>query len=355
MAGPTLEGAFDTMTDNMAKPVLFSGIQPSGNLTIANYIGALRSWVKLQEQYDCLFALVDLHSLTVPQEPRQLRERCYDFLALYVACGVDPAKSTVFVQSHVPTHAELAWVLGCFTYVGELSRMTQFKEKSRKRGRTASAGLFSYPLLMAADILLYQTDLVPVGEDQKQHVELTRDVAARFNALYGETFRIPQVYLPPVGARIKSLQDPTRKMDKSDQNEWNYIALLDPPDVVRAKVRRAVTDSGTEVTYDESRPAIANLMTAYGSLTGESFEAIAARYAGKGYAAFKADLAEVVIGTLRPIQSEYTRIRGDAAVLRDLLANGAGRALARSRRTMDHVYDRLGLVPAAWSGVARMA
>ncbi|MHC4591628.1 MAG: tryptophan--tRNA ligase [Planctomycetota bacterium] len=315
-------------------------------MTIANYIGAIRNWVKLQDEYDCVFSLVDLHCLTVRQDPEDLRRRCYDFLALYIACGIDPDRSIIFMQSHVPTHAELTWVLGCYTYMGELSRMTQFKEKARKRRGSVNAGLLNYPLLMAADILLYQTDLVPVGEDQKQHLEITRDIAQRFNSTCGETFRVPEIYLPPVGARIRSLQEPERKMDKSDEDEWNYIALLDEPDTVRAKVKKAVTDSGRELVYDEgTRPAISNLMAIHSALTGGSYEDLAERYAGKGYAQFKADLVEVVIDTLRPIQARYRDFREDEGEMKSILKCGAEAALERSRRTLEVVYERVGLIP----------
>ena len=333
------------MSMSTIKPVLLSGIQPSGNLTIGNYIGAIRNWVRLQDKYDCLFVLVDLHAITIRQDPADLRRRCYDFLALYMACGIDPAKNTIFVQSHVPTHAELAWVLNCFTYMGELNRMTQFKDKAKRYKGNVTVGLFDYPVLMAADILLYQADLVPVGADQKQHLELTRDIAKRFNSLYGETFRVPEPFIPPVGARIMSLQDPTSKMSKSDENPRNYIALLDPPDVVRSKIKKAVTDSGREIGYDESKPAISNLMTIYTSLTGESFEALTKRYAGKGYALFKADLAGVIIEVLRPIQARYKEIRESESEIKTILKRGAEIASSRSRRTMEKVYQKLGFIP----------
>lgn len=335
------------MADDTRKPVLLSGIQPSGNLTIGHYLGALRNWVLLQRNYDCLFVLVDLHAITVRQEPAKLRRRCLDFLALYLACGIDPEESTIFVQSHVPQHAELAWVLNCFTYMGELNRMTQFKDKSRKHEDNINAGLFSYPVLMAADILLYQTNLVPVGADQKQHLELTRDLAERFNNAYSETFAVPEPYIPPVGARIMSLQDPTNKMSKSDENDKNYIALLDPLDVAASKIKRAVTDSGTTVEYDESRPGISNLVTIYSSLTNDSFDAIRDRYAGKGYAEFKADLAEIVVEWLRGLQDKYNAIIHDKAYLEGLLNKGAEHARARANRTLKKVYRKVGFIQTA--------
>ena len=327
--------------------VVFSGIQPSGNLTIGNYIGALKNWVDMQDEYDCIYCLVDLHAITTAQEPKELRRRCLDFLAQYLAAGIDPEKSTVFVQSHVSTHAELAWVLGCSTYIGELNRMTQFKEKSRKSQANLNSGLYTYPVLMAADILLYGTNVVPVGDDQRQHVELTRDVAERFNNRYGEVFVVPEHYIPPVGARIMSLQDPHSKMSKSDENQRGYIALLDPPDVIRAKIRRAVTDSGMEIVYTEDKPAIANLMSIYTVFTGLSFEKVEEEFQGKGYAELKEALSEAVIDGLRPFQKRYKRIRQDRSYLDDVLRDGAGEAYRRSRRIMDKIYRKVGFIPRA--------
>jgi len=260
------------MTENRKRPVLLSGIQPSGNLMIGNYIGALKNWVELQDQYDCLFVLVDLHAITVKQDPADLRRRSFEFLCLYLACGIEPEKNTIFVQSHVPGHSELSWILNCFTYVGELNRMTQFKEKSTRHNTNVNVGLFDYPVLMAADILLYGTDLVPVGHDQKQHLELARNIAERFNNIYGEIFTVPEPYIPKVGARIMSLQDPTSKMSKSDDNPNNYVALLDSPDIVRNKIKRAVTDSGSEIKYDESKPGICNLLSIYSAITERAIE-----------------------------------------------------------------------------------
>jgi tryptophanyl-tRNA synthetase len=327
------------------KPVILSGIQPSGHLTIGNYIGAVRNWVRLQDQHDCLFVLVDLHAITVRQDPQDLRKRCYDFLALYLACGIDPERSVVFVQSHVPAHAELAWVMTCFTYMGELSRMTQFKDKARKHQTNINVGLFAYPALMASDILLYQANLVPVGDDQRQHLEITRDLAQRFNAIYGPVFTVPEVYVPPVGARIMSLQDPAAKMSKSDENAGNYLALLDPPEVARNKIKRAVTDCGTEVSYDPvARPGISNLMSIYSALSGQDFVAIQAAYAGRGYAPFKSDLAEIVVQALAPIQAKYREVREDKPYLQGLLKRGAEAAGRRSRRTLDKVYKKVGFI-----------
>ncbi|MCL4219626.1 MAG: tryptophan--tRNA ligase [Candidatus Hydrogenedentes bacterium] len=332
-------------TDKPAKKILLSGIQPSGNLTIGHYLGALRNWVQLQDQYECYFPLVDMHAITVRQEPAELRRRCYDFVALYLACGIDAEKSTIFVQSHVPTHAELAWILNCYTYFGELGRMTQFKDKSTRYEENVNAGLFTYPVLMAADILLYQADLVPVGADQKQHLELTRDLAERFNNAYGDTFIVPEPFIPPVGARVMSLQDPTQKMSKSDVNERNYISLLDPLDVARNKVKRAVTDSGSEVAYDESRPGITNLVSIYSALTGDSYEVIADRYQGKGYADFKEDVAEAVVETLRGVQDRYKAIREDKKGLEDVFRRGAEAAYRHSRKTLSKVHRKIGFIP----------
>ncbi|MCA9427216.1 MAG: tryptophan--tRNA ligase, partial [Candidatus Omnitrophica bacterium] len=265
--------------------------------------------------------------------------------ALYVACGIDPEESTIFIQSHVPSHAELAWVLNCYTYMGELNRMTQFKDKSKKHHTNINAGLFTYPILMAADILLYQADLVPVGADQKQHLELTREIAGRFNEAYGETFKVPEPYIPPSGARIMSLQDPTSKMSKSDPNPKSYISLLDNLDEARNKIKRAVTDSEATVAYDESRPGLANLIRIYNGITGEPIEEIVSKYEGKGYAEFKTDLGEVVVDFLRPIQEKYKAIREDKKVLEGIIQKGAEEAIKRSRRTVSKVYKKVGFVP----------
>jgi tryptophanyl-tRNA synthetase len=327
------------------RPVILSGQQPTGELTIGNLIGALRNWVALQDEYDSLFTVVDLHAITVLQEPKELRRRTLDVMCLYIASGIDPEKCTVFVQSHVPAHAELAWILGCYTYMGELGRMTQFKEKAKKQGENIRTGLFTYPTLMAADILIYDADLVPVGDDQRQHLEITRDIAQRFNNAYGETFTVPEAYIPPVGARIMSLIDPTAKMSKTDENPKSYVALLDPPDVARSKVKKAMTDSGTDVRYSpEERPAISNLMTIRSVLTGESTGEIEDAYAGKGYAPFKEDLAEVVIETLRPIQERYEELRADKKEVERIMAGGAAAAERRARRILDKVKRKVGFI-----------
>lgn len=327
------------------KKVILSGIQPSGALTIGNYIGAVRNWVAMQEEYHCYFMVVDLHSITVRQQPADLRQRCYDFVSLLCACGIDPERSTLFLQSHVHQHAELAWIIMCNTQMGELERQTQYKDKAQRHVTNVNAGLFTYPVLMAADILLYQADLVPVGEDQKQHLELSRDVAQRFNHHYGDTFTVPDPYIPPVGARVMSLQDPTKKMSKSDENSRAYISLLDDLAQVRNKIKRAVTDSGSEVRYDESRPGISNLMAIYSALTDESYAAIADKYAGKGYADFKNDLAEITAAALEPVQQRYKALRADKSALEAILKQGAERAERAAARTLDKVYKKVGFVP----------
>jgi tryptophanyl-tRNA synthetase len=327
------------------KAVVLSGIQPSGHLTLGNYLGALQNWVRLQEQYDCYYALVDLHTITARQDPQALRERCYEFLALYIACGLDPKRNVLFVQSHVSAHARLAWILNCYTMVGELNRMTQFKDKSQKNADNINAGLYDYPVLMAADILLYDTAKVPVGDDQKQHLELARDVAIRFNNLYGPVFKIPEPLIPQVGARIMGLQDPAAKMSKSDDAESNALYLLDSPDVIDRKFKRAVTDSGAEVRYSADKPGVANLMSILSATTGESFEAIEKRFAGQGYGKFKAGVAEAVIEKLKPVHQRYQEIRADEAGLRRVLKDGAERAGAHADRTLARVHDVLGFIP----------
>ncbi len=330
---------------NQSKPVLLSGIQPSGHLTIGHYAGAIANWVKMQQEHECLFMLADLHTLTVRQNPQQLRERCYDVLALYIANGIDPEKNTLFIQSHVPAHTQLAWILNCFIHVGELNRMTQFKDKSKQHAANINAGLFNYPVLMAADILLYGTKQVPVGEDQKQHLELTRDVALRFNHYYGDIFTIPQPYIPPQGARIMSLQDPTQKMSKSDPNENSYIALLDPPEVILNKLKRAVTDSGNEICQHPDKPGISNLLTLLTILTGQTLAQLEAQYKNTGYGKFKTDVAEAVIEHLKPIQQKYKSWREDETALRQVLAKGAEQARKKAQPMLDQVYDALGLIP----------
>lgn len=328
-----------------SRTVIFSGIQPSGLLNIGGYLGALRNWVRLQHEYNCLFCVVDLHAITVRQDPKDLAQRRLSLPAQYIAAGIDPASSVLFLQSMVPAHAELAWLLNCHTYMGELSRMTQFKAKTEgKNEKNISVGLFDYPVLMAADILLYQTTLVPVGADQKQHLELTRDIAMRMNNVYGKLFTVPEPHIGKVGARIMSLQAPTVKMSKSDPNANNYINMLDEPDVVRKKVRKAVMDSIQGITYEpEARPGVANLLTIYGALTDETPEAIAERYADKGNAALKNDLAEVVVDALRPFQQRYQELMANQDYLVQVLRDGAAEARRRAEPTLRAVYDAMGL------------
>ena len=327
------------------KQVVLSGIQPSGRLTLGNYLGALRNWVGLQEQYECYYTLVDLHAITVRQDPKILRERCYEFLALYIACGLDPQKNVLFVQSHVAAHARLAWILNCYTQLGELNRMTQFKDKSQKNTDNINAGLYDYPVLMAADILLYDTAQVPVGADQKQHLELTRDIATRFNNLYGTVFKVPEPMIPPVGARIMGLQDPTAKMSKSGEAETDALYLLDTPDVITRKFKRAVTDSASEVRYaPQEKAGVANLMSILSAITGESFDAIEKRFAGQGYGPFKAAVAEAVIECLKLVQEKYRAVRDDEAGLQRVLKAGAERAAVRADTTLKRVHDALGFI-----------
>jgi len=335
------------VTSANPRPVVLSGIQPSGALTLGNYIGALKHWVALQETHDCLFALVDMHAITVRQDPAVLRDRCHEFLCLYLAAGIDPERSTLFVQSHVPAHAQLAWLLNCHTSMGELNRMTQFKDKSAKNSENINAGLFDYPVLMAADILLYQADAVPVGNDQKQHLELARNLAERFNARAGEAvFTVPEPFIPEVGARIMSLGDPTAKMSKSDDVEANVIKLLDEPKKVVKKIKRSVTDSDGEVRFDESaKPGVSNLLSIYSAVTDESIADLEARYAGQGYGALKGDLADAVVAFLEPLQARYAEYRDDIAGLDALLARGAASARQRAQPTLDAAYEATGFLP----------
>ncbi len=322
---------------------VLSGIQPSGQLTLGNYIGALRNYVLLQEGHKCFFMVVDLHAITVPQDPAALREQTESVTALFLASGIDPAKASVFLQSHVRAHAELGWLLTTLTYMGELERMTQFKDKSSGKD-SIGAGLFTYPSLMAADILLYGTDLVPVGDDQKQHLELTRDLAGRFNQRFGDTFRIPEPFIPKVGARIMSLDDASKKMSKSNPNAGSYIAMLDEPTVIRKKISRAVTDSGREVKFDPAnKPEITNLISIYASCSDLSVAEIEAKYEGQGYGPFKKDLAERVVETLEPIQRRYKEIR-TSGELETVLRQGAEQAAAIADETVKQVKEKMGFV-----------
>jgi len=323
---------------------IFSGVQPTGNIHLGNYLGALRNWVELQHEYESFFCIVNLHAITLPQDPKLLAQKTRDLARIYLAAGIDPRVSIVFIQSDVPEHAELAWMLNCVTRISELERMTQFKDKAGKQRESVGAGLLNYPVLMASDILLYQTELVPVGHDQKQHLELTRDLAVRFNRDYGETFRVPEPFIPKIGAKIMSLSDATKKMSKSDENVGGSITLLDDADTVRRKFKRAVTDSGTEIRFDDARPAITNLLTIYQLLTGAQAAEVEANFADKGYAALKSELAEVTIEFLRPLQE---RIQGYSdAELERILDEGRRRAQETARATLEDVKVRLGLAGA---------
>lgn len=328
----------------MEKKVVFSGVQPSGSLTIGNYIGAIRNWVALQDEYDCYYCIVDLHSITVPQEPKDLRKNTLELLAVYLACGLDPEKCTLFIQSHVSAHAELCWVLNTMSYMGQLSRMTQYKEKSQRAGEKVNAGLFTYPVLMAADILLYQADLVPVGEDQKQHLELARDLAERFNNRYSPTFKVPEPLIKKEGARIMSLQNPQKKMSKSDDNENGYILILDKPDDIRRKVKRAVTDSIGVVRYSDEQPGIKNLIEIYSAFSKDSIEDIEKRYEGLGYGKFKEDLAEVIIEGLKPIQEKFDSYMKNKDYLESVYKQGAEKARYISNKTLRKVYRKIGFI-----------
>ena len=327
------------------KKRIFSGIQPSGTLTIGNYIGALRHFPELQDAYDCIYCIVDEHAITVRQNAADLRRRCLELAAIYLASGLDPEKCIIYCQSHVSAHAELAWILNCFTYMGELQRMTQFKDKSAKHADNINAGLFTYPVLMAADILLYQADAVPVGADQKQHLEITRDIAQRFNGVYGDVFTVPEPLITKVGGRVMSLQDPTRKMSKSDPEEC-FISLLDEPDTIRRKIKRAVTDSDGEIRFDpENKPGVSNLLSIMSTLSGQSVEDICADMEGKGYGDLKTRTADVVIASLEPLQSEYKRLIADKQFLLDTLLSGAEKANSIAIKTLRKVQKKVGFAP----------
>ena len=327
------------------KPIIFSGIQPSGTLTLGNYIGALRNFSKLQDDYDCIYSIVDMHAITVRQNPADLRRRCMELAAIYIASGIDPKKSLIYCQSHVSAHAELAWVLNCFTMFGEASRMTQFKDKSAKHPDNVNGGLFTYPVLMAADILIYNADLVPVGQDQTQHLEIARDIAGRFNGIYGDTFTLPEGYVPASGAKIMSLAEPTKKMSKSDTNVNSFILMTDDKDTIVRKFKRAVTDSDGVVRFDrEAKPGVSNLMCIYSTFTGKSNDEIAAEFEGKGYGDFKLAVAEVTADALAPVQAEYARILADKAYVDEVLKSGAERASRLANRTVSKVYRKVGLL-----------
>ena len=325
------------------KKRVFSGIQPTGDLHIGNYLGAIQHWVKTQHEYDGIFCVVDLHAITVPQEPRVLKAKIREVAGLLIASGIDPEIASVFVQSHVHEHSELTWILNCYIPMGWMRRMTQFKEKSQKQKEEVSTALFDYPALMAADILLYNTDEVPVGEDQKQHVELARDVAQRFNSVYGETFTVPKAVIAKAGARIMGLDDPTQKMSKSEEQSGRAINLLDPPDDIRGKIMRATTDSRREIRFDENRPGINNLLVIYEQFTGRGREEIESRFEGKGYVDLKRELAEVVVEGLHPVQSRYRELTADPQHIDTLLAEGANKVRPAAEKTLALVRDKVGI------------
>jgi tryptophanyl-tRNA synthetase len=326
------------------KQRIFSAIQPTGVFTLGNYIGAVRNWDSLQEEYECIYAIADLHAITVMQEPAELRKNTMQAFALMLACGMDPKRSVTFVQSQNPHHAELSWVLSCSTMFGELSRMTQFKDKSQRHADNINAGLFTYPVLMAADILAYNADLVPIGADQKQHLELARNIAQRFNQRYGETFTVPDAYIPKQGARLMSLQDPTKKMSKSDENANACVFILDDKDTILRKFKRAVTDSDTEVCYREGKDGINNLMTIYGAVTGKTMDEITAEFAGKGYGDFKTAVGEAVADHLEPVRSEFARLIADKAYLTECMTNGAQQAYHLTSKLIRKIYRRVGFI-----------
>jgi tryptophanyl-tRNA synthetase len=331
----------------MNKPIVFSGAQPSGELSLGNYLGALKNWVSLQNEYDCVYCIVNQHAITVRQDPNKLRKATLDTLALYLACGIDPQKSTIFVQSHVPAHAELGWALNCYTYFGELSRMTQFKDKSSRHAENINAGLFDYPVLMAADILLYQANLVPVGDDQKQHLELSRDIAMRFNALYGDIFTVPEPFIAKVGARVMSLQDPTKKMSKSDENRNNVIGLLENPKDVEKKIKRAMTDSDEPpvVRYDlKNKAGVSNLLDILTGITGKPIAELEKEFEGKMYGHLKTEVATQVIDMLTGLQAKYHQFRDDENYLLSIMQEGAQKARAKAEPTLKKVYNAIGFV-----------
>lgn len=329
--------------NNAAKKVIFSGMQPTGVITIGNYFGALKNWVKLNEEYNCLFCVVDMHSITVRQDPAKLRKSSRELIALYIAAGLDPEKNIIYYQSHVPAHAELAWILNCFTYMGELNRMTQFKDKSAKNEQNLNAGLYTYPALMAADILLYQTDLVPVGNDQKQHLELARDIATRFNNTFSPTFTVPDPYIAKVGARICSLQEPTKKMSKSDENPNATISLLDDVAVIRNKIKRAVTDSDAKIVYDpEKKPGVSNLLEIYSLSTSKTMDEVVDHFEGKGYGELKSEVADALVAEIEPIQKRFKEIMADKKYLDGIIKKNAETASYLASKTLRKVKKKVG-------------
>lgn len=324
------------------KKVLFSGMQATGNLTLGNYLGALKNWVSLSDEYECFYSVVDMHSITIRQDPSELRRRARNLLTLYIAAGLDPEKNCIYYQSHVSGHAELAWILNCFTYMGELNRMTQFKDKAAKHADNINAGLFTYPVLMAADILLYQTDLVPVGIDQMQHLELTRDIAQRFNAIYGDVFTIPEAYIGKVGAKINSLQNPEKKMSKSDENPNASIYLMDNADTIMRKFKRAVTDSEACICYRDEQPGIKNLINIYCACTGKTPDEAVAEFSGRGYGELKAGVGEAVVSVLNPLQAEVDRLSKDKAYLDSIIRENAEKANYFAAKTLRKVQKKVG-------------
>ena len=329
------------------KKIIFSGIQPTGCITLGNYVGALKNWVDLQHDYHCLFSVVDMHSITVRQDPVQLRKRCMDFLTQYLAAGIDGEENIVYFQSHVSAHAELAWILNCYTYMGELSRMTQFKDKSSKHADNINAGLFTYPVLMAADILLYQTDLVPVGVDQKQHLELARDIAGRFNGVYGDVFKVPEPFIPKEGARIMSLQDPESKMSKSDPNVNAFVSILDDKDTILRKFKKAVTDSDGEIAYKDEKPGIKNLINIYSAITHKTPDEVVAEFSGQGYGTFKSAVGEVVADELAPIRAKYEDLSKNKDYIQKIYTDGASKANWLAEKTLKKVKRKVGFVDIA--------
>ncbi|MCX0385755.1 tryptophan--tRNA ligase [Clostridium perfringens] len=327
------------------KKIIFSGIKPSGDLTLGNYLGAIKNWTKLQEEYDCYFCVVDLHAITVKQLPADLRRRTLEVLAIYIASGINPEENTLFIQSHVPAHSEASWLLTCNSYMGELSRMTQYKDKSKKMGDSIGAGLFNYPVLMAADILLYNADLVPVGKDQMQHLELARDIGTRFNNSYSKTFTIPEGYVPKEGAKIMDLQDPSKKMSKSDANPNGFILIMDEPNVIRKKISRAVTDSIGVVNYTDEQPGVKNLINILCAIKGYTSEEVVKMYDGKGYAEFKNDVAEAIVEELAPVQEKVKALLGDKKALEEIYKKGAEKANYTAMKTLRKMQKKIGLIP----------
>ena len=329
------------------KKIIFSGIQPSGVITLGNYLGAIKNWLTLQHDYHCCYSIVDMHAITVRQDPAELRKRSLDLLKLYIACGIDPEENLLFMQSHVPAHAELSWILNCYTYMGELSRMTQFKDKSQRHGDNINAGLFTYPVLMAADILLYKTDLVPVGKDQMQHLELARDIAIRFNSVYGDVFTVPEGFVTKTSAKIMSLSEPTKKMSKSDPNPKGYISMLDDFNVIAKKIKSATTDSEGIIEYRENDPekaGINNLISIMAAVTGKTVDEVATEYSGKGYGEFKADIAEAVVEHIRPIRERYDELSGNKDYLEQIYKTGAERASRMACKTITKVKKKVGFI-----------